>query len=52
MSISHADPRLIWGAGHVKRNVETWEKKIERVVEMFEGCVQKHFKGCGGELDL
>lgn len=39
MSISHADPRLIWGAGHVKRNVETWEKKIERMVEMFEGYV-------------
>lgn len=39
MSISHADPRLIWGAGHVKRKVETWEKKIERMVEMFEGYV-------------
>ena len=39
VSISHADPRLIWGVGHVKRNVESWEKNIERIVEMFEGYV-------------
>lgn len=41
VSISHADPRLVFWASNLKiwRTWKTWEKKIKRMLKMFEGYV-------------